>query len=122
MMSFRDVFDLLTAALWFTLAAVGIVLRTRRMIRLHQIKLSEPVDQRDADYLAAVKRSTYLRLAVKVVFLVGAMIALFDLTVLWALWRIGIVTALAAMLAETVGVDRVRDRLGRNIAENGGVP
>jgi hypothetical protein len=105
-------FDLVSAALWFTMSAIGIVLRTRRLIRLHRIVLPEPIDPKDREYLASVKRSTYLRLGVKVVFLIGSLIALFNLPLWWA-WRIGIVAALFFMLWETVSVDRVRDRLGQ---------
>lgn len=107
-------FNLLTAALWLALALVGIVLRCRRLVRLHRIRLPEPVHPLDVDYLANVKRSTYLRLAVKVVFLIGATIALFPaLAFLWPVWRIGVVLALACMVAETLGVDMIRNRLAR---------
>lgn len=109
----RAWFDLVTATLWFLLAFAGIVLRVRRLVKLHRIVLVEPVDPRDVDYLDSVIRSTCLRLGVKFVFLVGAMIPLFGLMDLWAVWRIGIVVALICMLAETVSVDHVRDRLGR---------
>lgn len=109
----RGLFDLVTAALWFLLAAVGIVLRLRRLVRLRTIVLVDPSSARDREYLASVKRSTLLRLGVKVVFLLGSMIALFDVSALWPVWRIGIVTALACMLAETLSVDATRDRLGR---------
>lgn len=112
--SFRDVYDMLSGALWLALALVGIVLRARRLRRLHRIVLVEPVDQRDELYLAQVTRSAYLRLAVKVVLLVGALIAVFDLTALWWLWRFGVCLALVLMVVETAGVDRVRDVLGRN--------
>jgi hypothetical protein len=112
-MSLRDTFDLLTAALWFALSAVGIVLRVRRLVRLHRIRLPEPIDPKDREYLASVKRSTYLRLGVKVVFLIGALITLFNLPLWWA-WRLGIVAALFFMIWETVSVDHVRDRLGRS--------
>lgn len=105
-------FDFLTAALWFALALVGACLRVRRLARLHRIRLVEPVDSDDVAYLASVKRSTWLRLGVKLVFLIGSLIALFNLP-LFGAWRIGVVLALAFMVAETVGVDRVRDRLGR---------
>jgi len=105
-------FDTLTAALWFALAAVGIVRRIRRLLALRRIVLIEPVDQRDAEYLDSIKRSTHLRLMVKVVFLIGALIALFHLP-LFEVWRIGVIVALAFMNAETVSVDRIRDRLGK---------
>ena len=116
----RSLFDLITAALWFTLAALGIALRCRRMLRLRQIVLVEPVDQRDADYLASIRRSTYLRMLVKFVFLVGALIALFGLTWLWPIWRIGIVAALVFMLLETMSVDMIRDRLGKAAYDEAG--
>jgi hypothetical protein len=118
-MDYRELFDLATAMAWLLLAVAGIVLRTRRMLRLHRIKLLEPIDPKDVDYLASVKRSTYLRMVVKVVFLIGALIALFDLTILWPVWRIGIVSALVFMLLETISVDMVRDRLGRTAPEAG---
>jgi hypothetical protein len=115
----QDLFDLATATAWLLLAATGIVLRTRRLLRLHRIILVEPVDPRDAAYLASVKRSTYLRLMVKCVFLLGALLALFDLEMLWPLWRIGIVVALAFMIGETLSVDMIRDRLGRTVPAAG---
>jgi hypothetical protein len=115
----RSWFDLITAALWLTLSLVGIVLRIRRAIRLRQIILPEPIDARDQEYLESVKRSTYLRLGVKVVFLLGSMIALFDLSLLWWLWRIGIVVSLGFMIAETISVDTIRTRLGRPFLEGG---
>jgi hypothetical protein len=108
----RSLFDLLTAGAWFVLACVGIVLRIKRLIRLHRIRLIEPIHPSDADYLASVKRSTLLRLGVKIVFLLGSLVALFGLP-LFELWRIGVVLALAFMLMETLSVDRVRERLAR---------
>lgn len=113
MTDFMALFDLATASAWFLLSLVGLVLRTRRLIRLHRLRLVEPVDPADADYLATVKRSTWLRLGVKVVFLIGSLIALFHLP-LFGLWRVGVVAALGFMIAETLGVDRVRERLGRS--------
>jgi hypothetical protein len=109
----RELFDTGSAALWFLLALAGVVLRIRRLIRLRQIVLIQPVAPRDAEYLASVKRSTVLRLGVKVLLLVGAVIALFHVDALWYVWRVGILVALAFMIAETVSVDNVRDRLGR---------
>lgn len=108
----RTAFDLITAGLWFVLACAGLTLRIRRIIRLNHIRLVEPVHPSDADYLRSVKRSTYLRLGVKVVFLLGSLIALFNLP-LFEFWRIGVVTALAFMLVETLSVDNVRERLAR---------
>lgn len=115
----RGWFDLLTAGLWFALASIGVALRVRRLVRLHRVALPRPIVPADRAYLASVKRSTYLRLGVKLVFLVGSLIALFGLDVLWPVWRVGIVAALAFMLAETVGVDAIRDRLGRVPTEAG---
>lgn len=108
----RTWFDLLTASLWFVLASAGIVLRIRRVMRLNAIRLIEPIHPSDADYLASVKRSTYLRLGVKVVLLLGSLIALFGLP-LFELWRMGLVLALVFMLIETLSVDNVRERLAR---------
>ena len=118
-MDYRELFDLTTALAWLLLAATGIILRTRRLVRLHRIKLLEPIDPKDIEYLASVKRSTYLRLMVKIVFLIGAMIALFDLTLLWPVWRMGIVAALGFMIWETLSVDMIRYRLGRMAPEVG---
>ena len=109
--TFLILFDFITAALWFALSAVGIVLRVRRLMRLNQIVLVDPSSKRDRDYLASIKRSTYLRLAVKVVFLIGSLIALFHLP-LFGLWRLAVIAALAFMIWETLSVDRVLDRLG----------
>lgn len=111
-MTDRTWFDLITAALWFVLACAGIALRIRRVVRLNRIHLIEPVHPSDADYLASVKRSTYLRLGVKVVLLLGSLIALFGLP-LFEFWRMGLVLALVLMLAETLSVDNVRERLAR---------
>jgi hypothetical protein len=107
-------YDLLTGTGWLALALIGIVLRCRRLVRLHHIVLVEPIDPRDELYLEQVKRSTYLRLGVKAVLLIGALIAVFDLTLLWWLWRLGLIVILVLMVAETSGVDHVRDVLGRN--------
>lgn len=112
MSEYRGYFDLLTAALWFGLASFGIVLRCRRLVRLGRIRLIEPVHPSDADYLRSVKRSTYLRLGVKITFLIGASIALFGLP-LFEVWRSCVVISLALMLAETLSVDNVRERLAR---------
>lgn len=108
----RSFFDLITAFLWFLEASAGIGLRIRRLSRLNHIRLIEPVDPSDADYLASVKRSTYLRLGVKIVLWLGSLIALFQLP-LFEFWRMGLVLALAFMLAETLSVDNVRERLAR---------
>lgn len=118
MTDYRGLFDLATAAAIFLLALLGIFLRVRRMINLNRIILVEPIDQRDIDYLASVKRSTWLRLGTKVVFFLGSLIMLFDLDALWAFWRIGIVVSLVLMAVETHSVDTVRDRLGK-AAESG---
>jgi hypothetical protein len=107
-------FDLLSASIWFALSAVGIVLRVRRLMALRRIVLVEPIDPKDVEYLASITRSTYLRLGVKVVFLIGSLIALFHLP-LFGFWRLGIILALGFMIFETVGVDRIRARLA---AEN----
>ena len=105
--------DFLSASLWFILATVGIVLRVRRLVRLHQIRLREPVSPIDAEYLASVTRSTYLRLGVKVVFLIGSLVALFQIPLTFWAWRAAVVLMLALMILETVGVDRIRARLAR---------
>lgn len=109
-------FDLMTAALWFALAALGIFRRVRRLIHLNRIILVKPVHPRDVDYLRSVKRSTWLRLGVKIVFFIGSLIALFHLPVFIA-WRIGVITALVLMDLETASVDRVRERLGKAAEE-----
>lgn len=109
----RSLFDLITAAIWFVLALIGVVRRIQRLVRLNRIVLPLPLDESDADYLGSVKRSTYLRLGVKVVLLIGSLIALFGLP-LFEVWRISLVVALVFMNIETVSVDKVRDRLGRD--------
>ncbi len=108
----RTLFDLCTAAIIFALAAMGIFRRVRRLLALSRIILVEPVDQRDVDYLDSIKRSTYLRLGVKVVFFIGSLIMLFNLP-LFEVWRAAVILALVFMNAETASVDRVRDRLGK---------
>jgi hypothetical protein len=115
----QDVFDFTTAVMTLMLAGAGIVLRTRRLIRLRHTVLMEPVDQRDVDYLAAVKRSTILRMAVKILFFIGSLLMLFDPPYLWFVWRISIVVVLVFMLIETLSVDTIRDRLGRTVPEAG---
>lgn len=108
----RDWFDLMTAMLWFGLAAWGVIRRIQRLIRLSKIRLVEPVDARDVDYLSSVRRSTYLRLGTKVVLLIGSLIALFHWP-LFEVWRGGVILMLLFMNAETASVDRVRERLGQ---------
>lgn len=114
----RTFFDILTAAIWFGLALMGIVRRIRRLIRLNQIILPEPLNPLDEDYLASVKWSTYLRLTTKIVLLLGSLIALFGLP-LFEFWRLGIVLLLVLMNIETVSVDKVRERLGNPVQESG---
>ncbi len=109
----RSLFDLITAALVFVLSVYGIFRRCHRLYHLNRIELVEPIHQYDLDYLASIKQSTYLRLGVKLVFLTGALIMLFDLP-LFEVWRLGIVLALAFMNAETVSVDKIRERLARS--------
>lgn len=96
---------------WVALAILGVFRRLRRLERLGQIILPTPLEQEDVDYLASVKRSTYLRLFVKVILLLGGMIALFHLMEYVLLWRFGIIAALIFMGAETVSVDNIRRRL-----------
>lgn len=104
--------DLLTNACWIALAVVGIGLRVRRLLRLHRIVLPRPLDPADVDYLASVKRSTRLRLGTKLVLLVGGLTALTHAPVAFWVWRVGVIAILALMVAETLSVDRVRERLG----------
>ena len=111
-MTDRTLFDIITAAIWFVLAALGIFRRVRRLVHLNRIILVQPVHPRDVDYLASVKSSTYLRLGVKIVFLIGSLIALFHLP-LFEVWRVGVILALVLMDSETASVDRIRDRLGK---------
>lgn len=100
-----------TALVWVLLAALGVFRRVSRLHRLHQIILPEPIAHEDEDYLASVKRSTHLRLAVKIVLLIGGLIALFGLTDFYLVWRVAVIVALILMDAETVNVDGVRHRL-----------
>jgi uncharacterized membrane protein len=100
-----------TALLWPLLAALGVVRRTRRLIGLNRIILPDPVEREDLDYLDSVKRSTYLRLTVKVVLLMGGLIALFQAPEYLLFWRFGIIAVLVLMDVETVNVDAVRQRL-----------
>jgi hypothetical protein len=115
----NDVFDVVTAVMTLLLSATGIVLRTRRLVRLRRVVLVRPVDLRDVAYLASVKRSTILRMAVKCVFFLGAILMLFEPPYLWAAWRVSIVVVLVFMLIETLSVDTIRDRLGRVVPEAG---
>lgn len=120
MTDLRGWFDLITAALWLALAGVGIILRLRRSTRLHRIRLDGSADPLDAAYLASERWAAFLRLWVKIVFFIGALIALFDLNVLWPVWRIGVVLALFFLVQETNGIDRTRQRIGRSVTEAGG--
>ncbi len=110
----REYYDLITGHLWLLLSLFGIALRVRRLVRLNRVVLVAPVDPRDRMYLDQIKRSTYLRLGVKSVLLVGALIAVFDINSLWWLWRAGICLGLLLMLLETAGVDHVRGVLGKS--------
>lgn len=109
-----QVLDTGTALVWFLLALAGIVLRVRRLRRLDRIILPQPEHPEDVDYLRSVKRSTHLRLATKLVLLLGAAIALFGLVEFYLLWRLGIIVVLVLMISETTGVDAVRARLARH--------
>lgn len=106
--------EFLTAVVWFGLAASGIALRVRRLWRLRGIVVTA---QEDRDYLESVKRSTYLRLATKGVLLVGSLVALFGWPLAFWVWRAGILVVLVLMIWETVQVDSIRDRLGRQPRE-----
>jgi hypothetical protein len=112
-------FDVVTALMTLLLSSAGIVLRTRRLVRLRRTVLVTPVDPRDVAYLASVKRSTLLRMAVKCIFFIGAILMLFDPPYVWAVWRVSIVVVLVFMLGETLSVDTIRDRLGRTVPESG---
>lgn len=111
MIESRDWFDFATAALVFILSIVGIIRRCSRLVRLYRIRLVKPVRYTDLAYLASIKRSTYLRLSVKITFFIGSLIMLFQLP-LFEVWRGSIVLALIFMNLETASVDRVRERLG----------
>lgn len=111
-------FDKGTAALWFLLASAGVLARLRRIWVLHRVQLVEPIHPGDREYLRTITRSGYLRLLVKLVFLTGALIALFGLP-LFGLWRVGIVVALACLILETSNTDRVRGQLARSEPESG---
>lgn len=100
-----------TALVWVLLAALGVLRRVRRLHRLSRIVLPEPRAVEDEDYLDSVCRSTYLRLGVKIVLLIGGLIALFQLTDLYLVWRAAIIAALVLMDFETINVDQVRHRL-----------
>jgi hypothetical protein len=115
----QGAFNLTTAAMTLLLSGAGIALRTRRLLRLRRTVLVAPADPRDAAYLASVKRSTILRMAVKCIFFVGAILMLFDPPYIWAAWRVSIVVVLVFMLIETLSVDTIRDRLGRTVPEAG---
>lgn len=108
-------FGVVTAWLVLLLSALGIVLRVRRLVRLHRIVLVQPADPRDVQYLRQTYVSTYLRLLVKVVLFIGGVLMVFDgaLDWLWPIWRLGLVGALVAMIAETLSVDATRMRLGK---------
>lgn len=109
-----DLFDLLTAAFAFAVALTGVVLRVRRLIRLHRIVLPQPQHPLDLEYLRSVRRSTYLRLGVKSLLLVGSVVMLLPQVLpVWVVWRLGYDAMLVLLLAETLGVDGIRNRLAR---------
>ena len=70
----------------------------------------------------SVRHSTYIRLGVKVVLLIGGMIALFHLMEYVLLWRAGVIIMLIAMALETLNVDRVRQRLALSAQIREGQP
>lgn len=117
MNDFAATFDLVTGVLWLALAVVGIALRLKRLARLQRIVLVDPTDGHDELYLHQIKVSTYLRLGVKCVLLIGALIAVFDLGGLWWAWRLGVCLMLALMIWETTSVDHIRGVLGRTARE-----
>lgn len=106
--------DFGTAVLWLVLALVGIGLRIRRLLIYRSLVATTPADQA---YLASIKRSTYFRLSVKLVLLVGAVAAVLGVVVPPVATRVGILIMLILMLSETSIVDAIRARLGREQAE-----
>lgn len=107
----------LTAVLWVTVATIGLLIRTRRLILLGGLSYDDPDDQA---YLHAVRRSSVLRWFVKLILLIGGTLAFWanpiapsgDIGVMFWLWRGGIVIALILLAAEDVNVDLIRRRLG----------
>ena len=106
-----------TAVLWVLLAVAGCSLRIRRLRILHTFTCTDPADIR---YHRSVIRSSFYRLAVKVILLFGGTLAWWlDPPVpappadflFWG-WRGGMLVVLTLLLVEDLQVDRVRRLLG----------
>lgn len=107
----------ITAILWVLLAVAGCSLRLRRLRILHAFSCTDPADIR---YHRSVIRSSFYRLAVKVILLFGGVLAWWlDPPVppapadwlFWA-WRFGMLGVLSLLLIEDLNVDRMRRLLG----------
>lgn len=118
MESLTRLFDFWTGIIILAMAMAGIILRIRRTARLRQVVLPSPPNELDAEVLAAKLLSSYLRLAVKVVFVLLGVMVVFDADWLWAVWRLGVIAVLGLLIWEAERVDRVRDHLAR-AAESG---
>lgn len=112
-----EMIERMTAFCWIVLAVGGIVLRLRRLAILYSFRCTDPWDVR---YHHSVIRSSWLRLAVKIVFLLGGGLAYWlDPSVpappadafFWC-WRVGILLILMVLLTEDLNVERMRRMLG----------
>lgn len=112
-----EVCERLTALLWMLLAFGGILLRLRRLAILYAFECTDEWDRR---YHRSVIRSSWLRLSVKIVFLLGGALAWKvnpavpaspDDLFFWC-WRGGILVILTVLLTEDLNVDRMRRLLG----------
>lgn len=107
----------ITAILWVLLAVAGCSLRVRRLRILYTFTCDDPTDRR---YHHSVIRSSFYRLAVKFILLMGGVLAWWldptvpvaPVTELFWGWRFGMLAVLLLLLIEDLNVDRMRRLLG----------
>lgn len=112
-----ETLERITAFLWVGTALFGVALRIRRLRVLVTLVYTDPKDQ---EYLKTVIRSSWLRGTVNVILVVGGTLAIWldptvplgDVGVVFWIWRCGIVVIPILLLAEDLGVDAIRRRLG----------
>jgi hypothetical protein len=112
-----ETFERISAVLWVLIAAAGLLIRIRRLWILSRLVYSDPKDQA---YLRTVIVSSVLRGIVKLILLVGGLLALStnptvpdgNTGIVFWIWRSGLVIALILLLVEDLQVDQIRRRLG----------
>lgn len=112
-----ELLERLTAFLWLGTSMLGLAFRIWRLRTLLSLSYTDP---KDVAYLRTVIRSSWLRGAVKIILIVGALLAIRlnptvpegEAGILFWIWRVGLDIVPILLLAEDLGVDAIRRRLG----------